>query len=168
MFSVGDSVVYGLVGICKIKAISTLDFSGIPNDKLYYTLQPMNSSEVIYLPLESGEAKMRRTLTREEAEKLIAEIPSIQALPPIDQKEEEAIYRDCLHKYDYVEWIRLIKYLYNQKQKRLQVGKSLTQAGEKYMKLAESVLYQELAVALEIPTEDVLRYITEKTENRNT
>lgn len=43
----------------------------------------------------------------------------------------------------------------------------MTMVDEKYMKLAENVLYQELAVALGIPQKEVLKYIIEKIENEN-
>lgn len=51
--------------------------SGIPEDKLYYTLAPLYSAGLIYAPLDTP-VLMRPVLTREAAEKLIAQIPSIR------------------------------------------------------------------------------------------
>lgn len=82
------------------------------------------------------------------------------------QKKPESEYKETLRKYDCTELIRLIKYLYLRKQQRLEEGKKVTTADEKYMKLAEEVLYQELGIVLDIPKDQVLDYLFEKIEKR--
>jgi CarD family transcriptional regulator len=41
MFAVGDYIIYGSNGVCKVEAVGLLDMSGIPKDRQYYTLQPI-------------------------------------------------------------------------------------------------------------------------------
>ena len=38
MFSVGDYVVYGSNGVCKVTEIGPMDLPGVSKDKLFYTM----------------------------------------------------------------------------------------------------------------------------------
>lgn len=167
MYSKGDVVVYGLNGICEITDISTLKIKGIPNDKEYYTLQNRSNEGTIYVPVDSAFLKMRSPITKYEAEELISKMPTIEPLANVNKRFIEAEYRECLLKFDYEAWISLIKYIYYRKQKRLEAGKKTTTVDEKYLKKVEDILYQELALALEIPRDEVINYIIEKIENNN-
>ena len=40
MFHVGDYIVYGSNGICRVEEITHPDIAGIDEDKLYYVLVP--------------------------------------------------------------------------------------------------------------------------------
>lgn len=86
MFCVGDSVVYGLDGICTITAVSSLDLRDVPKDKLYYTLRPMDTVGVIYVPVDAAEGKIRKILTREKAVELIEKMPSVAPLSQVPEK----------------------------------------------------------------------------------
>ena len=67
-----------------------------------------------------------------------------------------------MRSYDYTEWIRLIKCIYQHKQNRIKDGKNVTSRDQKYMRMAEEALYSELSIALDIPREQVLSYILAK------
>ena len=72
MYQQGDLIVYGNTGVCRVEAVGhPQGISGIPEDKLYYTLAPLYSAGVIYAPLDTP-VLMRPVLTREAAEKLIS------------------------------------------------------------------------------------------------
>lgn len=60
---------------------------------------------------------------------------------------------------DCIEWIKLIKCIYNRKIKRLEEGKKVTSTDEKYMRLAEEALYSELEVALELEKDKVSKLV---------
>ena len=64
-----------------------------------------------------------------------------------------------MRSYDCIEWVRLIKCIYNRKIKRIESGKKITATDEKYMRLAEEALYSELAIALGISKNKVLEII---------
>ena len=40
MFEIGEFIVYGHKGICKVEDITYLDMSGADKDRLYYVLNP--------------------------------------------------------------------------------------------------------------------------------
>ncbi len=165
MFSKGDVVVYGTTGICEIKDISTLDIAGIEKSRMYYILYPKSNGGKIYVPVDTATSRMRRIITKEEAENLVAQIPKIDPLENCSEKTLEETYKRSLRTFDCVEWIRLIKYIYFRKKARQDAGKKVTAIDGKYMHLTEDILYQEIGEALGIPKDQVLEYITNQIEN---
>lgn len=72
--------------------------------------------------------------------------------------------KEALQKYDCIELFKLIKCIYFRRKQRLDEGKKVTVADDKYMHLAEDMLYQELGVVLDIPKDQVLDYIIKEIE----
>ena len=107
---------------------------------------------------------MRKLISKDEALKLIDRIAEVEPLKIKDKKKPEEEYREALQKYDCWELCGLIKCLYFRKQEKLEDGKKPTTVDEKYMKLAEEVLYQELGVVLDIPKDQVLDHLFERIE----
>lgn len=70
------------------------------------------------------------------------------------------MYRECIKTNDCQELIKIIKTIYMRKQKRIQAGRKVTAVDAKYFHMAEDSLYGELAVALEMPKDEVESYIT--------
>ena len=67
MFQTGDYLVYGLEGVCRVTAVGPVRLSGVPRDKLYYTLAPCGRQDAIYIPVDSP-VFMRPPLARGEIE----------------------------------------------------------------------------------------------------
>ena len=98
MFEKGEYVVYGSKGVCRIQDISHVDIPGVDQQRLYYIMHPVqNSEQTVYLPTDSTKAVIRRVMTKEEANRLIHEIPSIVNLEVPNEKQREASYKQALH-----------------------------------------------------------------------
>ncbi len=165
MFETGEYVVYGHVGICEVKGVTTMQQEGVPADRLYYVLQPEKKSEgTIYTPVDNMRMGLRRMMTKAEAAELIEEIPSIEALDIKNDKQREECYKECLRSCDVIEMVRMIKSIYNRKIQRFKMGKKNTAVDERYMKMAEDSLYTELSILLDIPREKMVDYISDKIE----
>lgn len=164
MYQKGEYVVYGANGVCQVGVVTKLNLDNIPKDREFYVLYPRNNGGKIYVPVDKASAKMRSIITREEAEELIKKMPDIEPLAVTNEKMLEEMYKKCMHCYDCVEWIRLIKCIYHRKKIRLSEGKKVTAIDEKYMHMAEDSLYWELGTALDIPKEEVLEYIFKEIE----
>lgn len=164
MYNKGDVVLYGTNGICDIIDITTVDIQGIAKDRLYYVLKTRNNTGTIYVAVDSDISKMRKLISKDEATELIAGIAEIEPLELKDKKKPDAEYREVLQRYDCKELIGLIKCIYFRKKERLEEGKKVIAADEKYMKLAEDILYQELGVILDIPKDRVLDYLRNSTK----
>lgn len=159
MFAVGENVVYGQCGICRVEGIGPLPNSPA-GDRLYYTLQPFFSTEVIYTPVD-GKVFMRPALSREQAEAAVRAIPEVREevcternLTVMREKYESA-FRD----YNCADLIGLIKSIYVKNQSAISSGRRIGQMDQRYMKRAEELLHGELAVALGIAREEVVPYI---------
>ena len=62
--------------------------------------------------------------------------------------------------------VKLIKCIYFRNKERREEGKKNTAIDEKYMKIAENLLYQELGNALKIPKDQVLEQIIKVIEEK--
>ena len=164
MYSKGDVVLYGTNGICDIADITTVDIRGIDKDRLYYVLQTRNNSGTIYVAVDGDTSRMRKQISKDEAAELISRIADIEPLQIKDKKKPDAEYKEALQKYDCVELLKLIKCICFRKKQRFDEGKKVTVVDEKYLKLAEDVLYQEVGTVLNIPKDQVLDYLIKKIE----
>ena len=166
MFEVGEFVVYGSKGVCRIVDISHIDISGADKDRLYYVLSPIGDKNAkIYAPTDNLKITMRKVISKEEADKLILELPEIELLWVPDDKQREAKYKEVMRTCDYRAWVSIVKTLYLRKKERTAQGKEITALDERYMKAAENELYGELSLTLGIPREEMEDYIKDKIKN---
>ena len=154
MFKVGDYVVYGNTGVCKIEDIGPLSIGS--SDKEYYTLVPVyGRNSKLYTAVDSDKVVIRPIMTKQESDALINEMEEIDALRIGDEKRREEIYKETMRTCDCKEWVRIIKTLYSRKMDRLSRGKKVTSSDERYLQMAEENLFGELAFSLQMPKEKV-------------
>ena len=162
MFKIGEYIIYGFNGVCRVENVGTIRLSGIEKERLYYTLHPFGEKEgTIYTPVDNQKTLMRPILTKKEAKELLDEISGIDSLWITDERTREMTYKEVMNKCDSREWVRIIKTLYLRRKERIAEGKKITASDEKYLRLAEENLYSELSVALEIPRNQMEEYITD-------
>ena len=160
MFKAGDYVAHYKQGICEVITIGKLDLSCSDRSKEYYTLKPLyDAGGTLYTPVDNERNQIREVITKEEAENLIDEMPEIDILWIKDEKKRESLYKEALLKNQCRDWISIIKTSYKRKMERLASGKKTINVDERYMSIAESFLYGELAVALEMNRDEVKQYI---------
>lgn len=163
MFEKGTFIVYGNTGVCEIKDITTINVKGVLKDKLYYILSPRHHKESkIFTPVDSDKTIMRLVLTKEEADALINDIPSIEELWVSNDKLREEKYKETMRSCQCKDWIKIIKTLYLRREERIAQGKKTTAMDEKYLRMAEENLYSELSLALGMPKEEIEGYIARR------
>lgn len=160
MFNVNDTIMYGTQGVCKIVEITQKDFMGAKKD--YYVLKPMNDkAATLFAPVsvEKGN-KMRKILTPDEVQKLVAFIPEAEAnwIPGDNMRKET--YKKIIAGGDHVELIRIVKALYLQRTKREALGKHLYLSDERFLKEAERILFDEFQFVLDKTREEVVSMLT--------
>ena len=160
MVQPGIYIVYGSCGICKVTNVGTIKVSLADPDRLYYTLQPVYGSETIYTPVDSP-VFMRPAITRQQAEELIAQIPFIRedVCMHRNMNQLREHYESSFQSHECEDLVQLIKSVYAKNKSAALQGKKVGQMDQQYMRRAEELLYGELAVALDIPREDVVAYI---------
>lgn len=165
MYNVGDMVMYGAFGICKVTAIEKRDFTG--EEQEYYILKHINSEKnIFYVPTgnEVALSKMHPICSKAEVDELISHMNSeglIWIDNDIKRKEE---YSRIIKDANKHEIIRLIKTLYLRRKELAESGKKLRSTDENYLNLAENMLFEEFAFALDIDRSEVIKYIEKHIE----
>lgn len=164
MFKKGDFVVNTNNGLCEIKDVVTMNMSG--TDKEYYLLIPINEQTAkVYVPVDLSTQRIRLAMNKDEALSLIESIPDIHETYIENEKERERTYKEALNSRDPKRLVGIIKTLYLRRQKRLDAGKKNTAVDDRYFKLAENHLHNELAFALEIDKSEILDLIFNRITN---
>ncbi len=160
MFKKSDFVVNANNGICEITDIVTMNMSG--TDKEYYLLVPINEQTAkVYIPVDTASQRIRLVMNKTDALELIESIKDIDEAYIENEKEREKTYKEALNSRDPKRLVGIIKTLYLRRQKRLDAGKKSTAVDDRYFKLAENHLHNELAFALNVNKEEVTRIIFE-------
>ena len=160
MYSIGNIVMYGSFGICKVTAIEKRDLTG--EEQEYYILKHINSEKnIFYVPTNNDTAlsKMHPICSKAEVDELISHMNSeglIWIDNDIKRKEE---YSRIIKDADKHEIIRHIKTLYLRRKELAESGKKLRSTDENYLSLAENMLFEEFAYALDIDKSEVVEYI---------
>ena len=93
MFAVGDLVVYGGEGVCRVESIgpSGLRYDG--GDKTYYHLAPLYRSGTVMTPVDTA-VMMRPIISRDRAMELIAALPQLlNGQDAMDRQRQKACIR---------------------------------------------------------------------------
>ena len=166
MFQVGELVVYGSTGVCRVEEITGLDQPGRDRGKRYYFLKPLWQDGVIYAPVDSGKVPMRPVMGRAEAEALIDRMPDIPAAACHGNTAQALAqqYQSAVKAGGHQDLIQMMKAIYRKRGLAEAKNRRLGMVDERYMKQAERLLYGELATALEIGYDEVEGYIAARLE----
>ena len=164
MYQVGDWIIYGNTGVCRVAEIKTIDSPWIGDDGLCYVLKPLSQNYTISTPINNTKVFTRPAISKSEAERLVDTIPSIEARAYYSQRVQELAehYKTYVSTHDCGDLIELTMSLYAKKQ---HVGEEKGKFGavdQRFMKQAEDLLFDELSVALGIPREEVPGYIASR------
>lgn len=99
-------------------------------------------------------------LQKEEAEDLIAKIPSIEIVQASD-RDIEYEYKQLLKENTLEGLITIIKTTYMRNMKRQNQNKRISEKDEQYFNQAERRLYNELSISLHLTFDDTKRYVIE-------
>jgi len=150
MFEVGQYVVKANTGVCKVAEITLKAMSEEEEAREFYVLSPyMDMKARLFVPVASSVSNIRSILTREEAETFLRHIPEIETAWIESDRLREQHYKEAIKSNDPERLVSIIKNLYLRNRQREQQGKKSTAVDDRYFKMAEGVLYTELAVAME-------------------
>ena len=82
MFSIGDHIIYGVEGVCRVDEVGRLKVAGLDKNRDYYRLTPYYRGGTIYTPVD-GRAVMRPVISREALEALLPRLPELEPLAVI-------------------------------------------------------------------------------------
>ena len=164
MYQIGELILYGGTGVCRVTEVVAKRFSRTEPEKLYYVLKPLYSAGTITTPVENDKVFTRPVISRDEAMALIDTIPSIhaEAYHNSNLQQLENHYRTELESHDCVDLLRLTMSTYQKKVEREKAKLKFGAVDRRYMERAENLLFGELAVALDIDRDSVQRFIEER------
>ena len=163
MFDVGDYIIYGSNGVCRITNVGPMKMPGVSKDKLYYTMVPcyIRDSE-IFTPVDNERVVMRRVMSKDEAEEFIDEMPDLDELEIIEEKKRDLEYKAAVLTCDPKILVELLKTIRARMDERIAEGKKVTASDAKYYHIAEESLYGELAISLDMDKDGVKVYLQNK------
>lgn len=167
MYQIGELIVYGGTGVCRVTEIVAKKFSRTEPEKLYYILTPLYQAGTITTPVENGKVFTRPVISYDEALSLIDRIPSIQAEAYHNQnlQQLENHYKSELESHDCFDLLRLTMSTYQKKREREAAKLKFGAVDRRYMERAENLLFGELAVALQIERENVQMFIQNRLQS---
>lgn len=160
VFAIGDLVVYGGEGVCRVESIGRSAISCADPTREYYTLAPLYHTGQVITPVDTR-VLMRPIMTTQEAEAFVAALPALDAesTTELSQRATREHYQAVVTSYNCTRIAAFMKLLHNKRMAAIKSGKKVSQLDERYAKRAEDNLYGELAAALGIGKDDVLAYI---------
>lgn len=160
MYQVGNQVVYGIHGVCRI-----LDQEKRVVDKkmvTYLVLEPIDQEGSRYLvPTHNAAAmgKLRPMLSPEELEALM-QSEEVRADGWIREENlRKNTYRELITSGDRAGLLRMVHSLYQHKKAQTSAGKKVHLADENFLRDAEKLLASEISVVMNIPQDQARTYL---------
>ncbi len=165
MFQIGQTVLYGMEGVCTIEERKKMKVGH--TRAFYYVLRPVfRPTSTIFVP-EDNElllSKMRPVLSQEEITMLLREVPQEELAWIEDPNERKLEYQKILNGGERLWLVRLIRALYLRRQLLQSRGKHLRTGDEQMLRDAEKLLNDEFALVLNISQNEVPEYIRSQIE----
>lgn len=160
MYQIGDTVMHPSEGVCCIEDIRSIRFTG-NQSRDYYVLRPSmeKGSGTIYLPIERGDAVLRRLLSRQDILDMIHESAAYAGLWTEDARTRKDRFTAILHEGNYAKTIQMIREIHEHNALRLAEGKKLSANDEHVLSDAQRLLHQEFSYVLKMSPEDTVAFI---------
>ena len=133
--------------------------------KEYYCLKNVyDDRNLVFVPVDNKQlvGKMRSILSREQIFEMIADFPKTESYWIEDDKERNAEFKAILEEGDRRKIGRMVKTLFERKQKLEGEGRHLRVADEAVFARAEKAICEEFALVLNIKKEEVIPFISEQ------
>lgn len=154
-YDVGDFVLYGLNGACHVIDIGPVDFAG--PDKIYYHLRPVSDvKSTIFVSMKREDDIIRKVISADEARNILAKVKDVDKAIYTPQREACDLILKSGDDIAISQMIKLLRYMRRENRK---IHKSLNIQEERILKDAERVFFSEMATALSMSIEEVVKTV---------
>ena len=163
MYQVGQQVIYGIHGVCRIIALEMKSMGG--QRKEYYVLEPIDQpGAAFYVPSgnQAAVAKMRPIMTREQIFRLLHSEEVRRDAWIADENQRKQRYRELLSGDDRAALMCMMHTLYLHKQNQLAVGRKFHLCDENFLHDAQRVLHTEFALVMDLEADQVGPFIRQQ------
>lgn len=163
MYQIGEQVVYGSHGVCRVTEVETrtVDRKRVE----YLVLEPQGQPGSRYL-VPSGNpnamAKLHPILSREELDALLLSPAVRQDAWITDENLRKQSYRELISSGDRVALLRMVRTLNRHKKEQAALGRKFHQCDDNFLRDAQRLIDTEFSAVLDIPTSQVQEYILAK------
>lgn len=161
MYNIGDNVLYGGEGVCRISGIEDKKIDG--QIISYYVLCRVDGvNSVFFVPVKSraAEEKMRKVISAGEIKKIVSEAKPLRLCD--NDRERKELYKNAMCSADRPLLASLIKSVCAEKEALENDGKKLHKVEEYFLSDVQKMLYSELSSVMNITMDDVLPFILGK------
>lgn len=166
MYQVGDQVLYGIHGVCRI----TSQEKQMVDKKMrtFLVLEPEGQQGARFLVPTHNESAMSKicpVITAEELEALL-DSPQVHGDHWIaDENRRKQYYRELIGKSDREALMGMVCTLYRHKAQQQAAGRKCHLCDENFLRDAEKLLVSEISLVLEKSPEDARAYLRQKLKN---
>ena len=160
MFQLGDLVVYGMHGVCKIVSQEVRRVNR--NSVDYYVLEPMNhTADRYYVPTQNAVAvsKMKPLLNKEQLDMLISSPETTLNVWIEDENQRKQKYRELITSSDRAALLAMVRALHIHKENLKAQERRLHMCDENFLRDAENLLDGEFSLVLGIKPNEAGDYI---------
>ena len=160
MFQVGEHVLYGIHGVCRITATEerTVDRKRVS----YLVLEPLEQAGARYLIPTHNEAalsKLRPVMSRQQLEQLLSSDEVRFNVWIEDENLRKQRYRELISSGDRLALLQMICSLHNHKKAQSEAGRKFHLCDENFLRDAERLLNEEFSLVLGIEQNLVSAYV---------
>lgn len=163
MYQIGDQVVYGVHGVCRIVAHEEKIVDRKP--VTYLALEPLAQEGSRFLVPTHNEAAMRklRKLMSAEEMKALMESEAVRADNWIrDENHRKQTYRELISSGDRTRLMQMVCTLYRHKASQSAAGRRMHLCDDNFLRDAEKLLAGEIGIAMGMDTESAKLYLRSK------
>lgn len=166
MVQVGDRVVYGIHGVCRVveQQERKIDRKLVT----YLVLEPVGqegSQFLVPAHNEAAMAKLRPMLSKDGLAQLLEDPQTRESGWIADENRRKQTYRDLIGSGDRVKLLQMVRTLYAHKKALTATGKRCHLCDDNFLRDAERLLVSEAAIVLETDQEQAKQYIRTKLED---
>ena len=163
MYQVGDQVLYGIHGVCRIAG---LEQRIIDRKKVeYFILEPVNQPDArYYVPTQNQAAlnKLRRIMTPQELDVLLCSDEVRQDCWISDENQRKSRYKDLINCGDRGARLSMVRTLHQHRDAQAAAGRKFHLCDENFLRDAQKLLESEFSLVLGIEPAQVGPYVLQK------
>ena len=160
MFEIGENVVYGVHGVCRVVGLE--DKKVDRKNLRYLVLEPIDQSGSKYLvPADNPSAmgKLSPVLTKEELENLLdSEDARADGWIPEENRRRQS-YRSFIISGDRVKLMQMVRGLHRHKLAQTAAGRKCHLCDENFLHDGEKLLVGEVSIVLNMEPEQAKNYL---------
>ena len=160
MYQVGEYVIYGVQGVCRILGTEKQLVKGKRTE--YLVLEPLDrGASKFYLPTQNPSAmdKLQPTLSRQQMEELMNSDAIQEECWIREDNQRKLRYRELMATGDRISLLQMLAAVYRHKDEQSAAGKKFHQCDDNFMRDTEKLLCSEISLVMELDLKESREYL---------